>query len=142
MSSAQDSGLRHGGQTPDDAAHGKDAAVSDDGMTRCLQLIGLAVRGRRAVAGSDVVFEKIRDRTAALVFLAADAGMNAAKKYRDKCAFYHIPLVERFDRSQLSHACGRQTVVIAVTDPGFAAAISSCIGEILGGEAFDKTSGV
>lgn len=132
--------LRHGGQTPNGAAEPLLQPEAD--ADRCLQLIGLALRARRAVAGSDVVLEQIQKGTAALVFLAADAGANATKKYRDKCAFYHIQLVERFDREALSRATGRSTVVLAVTDPGFAATIATCIGESLGGEAFDETSGI
>lgn len=138
-----DHGLRHGGQPPNDILEVSADQRPLEAANRCLQLIGLALRGRRAVAGSDVVFEKIRKKAAALVFLAADAGENARKKYRDKCAFYEIPLVEHFTRSQLGRVCGRSnTVVIAVTDPGLAVAILKCIGEFRGGEAFDETSSV
>lgn len=141
--SEADHGERHGGQPP----NGPPGLAADWQQTgsveRCLQLIGLAVRGRRAAVGSDAVFEAIRSRKAAAVFLAEDAGDNIHKKCRDKCAWYAISLVESFTRTQLGRACGRSnTVLIAVTDPGFAAAILKCIGEILGGEAFDETSGV
>ncbi|MBX5437775.1 MAG: ribosomal L7Ae/L30e/S12e/Gadd45 family protein [Alicyclobacillaceae bacterium] len=110
---------------------------------RCLQRIGLAVRARRAAVGSDAALAAIRRREAKLVVLAADAGGNARKKYSDKCAFYHIPLLEAFDRDSLGRACGRsQAAVVAVTDPGFAASVMACVGEYRGGEAFDETSGV
>ncbi len=135
--------VRHGGQPPIEAQVVSADARLPKAEQRCLQLIGLALRGRRAVLGSDVVLEKVRDGTAAIVFLAADAGANAEKKYRDKCAFYKIPLVRTFTRSELGRVCGRSNiVVVAVTDPGFAATILTCIGEFRGGEAFDETSGV
>lgn len=135
--------LRHGGQPPNEARDMPAETGLQGAEKRCLQLIGLALRGRRAVVGSDVVFERIRDGTAAIVFLAADAGANAEKKYRDKCAFYNVPLVRVFTRTELGRVCGRSnTVVVAVTDPRFAATILTCIGEIRGGEAFDETSSV
>jgi len=112
-------------------------------LHKMLQLIGLAARGRRLVIGSDAVLDAIRKGSVKLVVLARDAGANAAKKYQDKSAFYHIPFFQALSRDEIGRACGRsQIVVFAVTDPGFAAKMQELLGEINGGEAFDETSSV
>jgi ribosomal protein L7Ae-like RNA K-turn-binding protein len=103
------------------------------------QLLGLAIRARRATVGSDSVLPLIQSNRAKLVILAVDVGSNAEKKYRDKCAFYHIPMVFIGTRSELGNACGKdQSVVVAVTDPGFAAKLSTMVGELSGGDMFDR----
>lgn len=116
---------------------------SDHVRERILHLVGLAVRSRHVALGSDSVMRAIRGGSAKLVFVACDAGANSAKKYRDKCNFYRLPLVESFDRASLGRSCGRSEIVaIAVTDPGFAAKLVEYVGEFDGGDAFDQTSGV
>lgn len=107
---------------------------------KSLNLLGLARRAGRLSLGTEGCFTSITSGSAQLVFLAADAGDNTAKKFRDKCAFYHTPLVERFNRFQLGHACGRkELVVLTVNDPGFAAKLRKMQGITTGGVAFDET---
>jgi ribosomal protein L7Ae-like RNA K-turn-binding protein len=116
---------------------------SEKSAHQCLQLLGLAVRARRVAFGSDAVLSSVVRKEAHLVFLASDAGENSAKKFRDKCAFYGIPIVIAFDRTALGRACGKENAVaIAVTDPGFAAKMGDFAGDISGGVLFDKTSRV
>lgn len=106
-----------------------------------LQTVGLALRARQAVIGQDAVFKSIQSRQARLVIVALDAGANGAKKYRDKCAFYQVPLVAASDRERLGIACGRPyTVVVSVVDEGFAKMLTSLAWEIYGGDAFGETS--
>lgn len=117
--------------------------VFEGAKTKCLQLLGLAVRARQVALGNEAVLSSIRSQTAKLVFLAADAGANTGKKYRDKCAFYHIAMNDRMTRDELGRACGRsQMVIVAVTDPGFATKLTEYFGETSGGEAFGETSSV
>jgi ribosomal protein L7Ae-like RNA K-turn-binding protein len=95
------------------------------------------------LTGSDAVLSGFRSGKAKVVFMASDVGSNARKKYRDKCAFYDIPLIECFTRHELGTACGRsEIVVVAITDPGFATRLLEYVGELCGGEAFDETSGI
>lgn len=118
--------------TPNETYDDKRIAASRQAF---LQTLGLAYRARAASAGSDAAMELVRKRRAGLVVLASDVGGNADKKFRDKCAFYHTPLVQVATRDELGRACGRgQSVVIAVTDPGFAAKLAGLAGEIFGGE--------
>jgi ribosomal protein L7Ae-like RNA K-turn-binding protein len=127
------------------SADGKSCEHVENGLIhgRALQWIGLAVRARKVVVGADAVMKAIRSKTATLVVVAVDTGANMAKKYRDKCAFYQIPMLVAFSRLELGSACGKgQTVAVAFTDAGFAAKMKELFGENSGGEAFGETSGV
>lgn len=112
-------------------------------VARLLRFLGLAVRARQAVLGMEAVMKGIRSQNAKVVFVASDAGANSKKKVKDKCDYYQIPLIESIDRYLLGQACGRPNmVVVAVTDPGFAAKLLNYVGEFDGGDAFDKTSSI
>ncbi|CAM3902123.1 ribosomal L7Ae/L30e/S12e/Gadd45 family protein [Alicyclobacillus pomorum] len=119
------------------------SAIRTVAKQQALQWVGLAIRARKAVIGADAVMKAVQSRKARLVLVTEDAGANMAKKYRDKCAFYDIPLVVWFDRWELGIACGKpQTVAVAFMDPGFAAKMEKYYGEFSGGEAFGETSSV
>lgn len=110
---------------------------------RCLQQLGLARRASALLVGTDAVLAGLAAGSALQVWLAVDAGTNVTKKIRDKCAFYHKPLVQLLSRKELGEALGRsQVVVVAVTNPGFAASLQNALGESDGGVLFDKTESV
>lgn len=86
-----------------------------------LSTLGLAMRAGKVITGDDTVMKAVRSGDAKLVLLAADAAANAQKKYRDKCSFYKVPLIEQGSRFELGSAIGKvERVVLAVTDAGFA----------------------
>lgn len=90
------------------------------------------------MTGTDAVLDAVSHEKAKLVFLAVDAGGNAAKKFRDKCSFYKVPVIALHDRVSLGNACGKSHVIaVAVTDPGFAAKLAQNAGDISGGVLFD-----
>ncbi|MCL6453446.1 MAG: ribosomal L7Ae/L30e/S12e/Gadd45 family protein [Alicyclobacillus sp.] len=110
-------------------------------MARLWQLLGMAVRARRAVLGFDAVMNSIQTGRARLVFVADDVGLNSRKKYLDKCTHYRVPLAFVGHRAALGRACGREgAVAVSVLDEGFARTLSELVGEIYGGEAFGETS--
>jgi len=86
---------------------------------RTLSYVGLALRAGKLVTGDEAVLKAVRDGTARIVLLANDASDNAKKKYRDKCLFYNVPIVEQYQRRELGHSIGKyERVVVAVTDEG------------------------
>ncbi len=110
---------------------------------RAVQWIGLAVRARKAAVGADAVLRAIQSNRARLVLMAADVGANMAKKYRDKCAYYQVPLCVAFDKRTLGGACGKaETAAVALLDQGFAAKMQEYLKESGGGEAFGETSSI
>lgn len=87
-------------------------------------MLGLAQRAGKLVSGEETVLQTIQKRKAHLVLLASDASANTAKKFTDKCRFYHIPLNQDYERQALGQAIGKkERVIIAVTDKGFADAL-------------------
>jgi ribosomal protein L7Ae-like RNA K-turn-binding protein len=86
---------------------------------KMLSYLGLAQRAGKLVSGDESVMKAIRNQSAQLVFVATDASDLAKKKYRDKCKFYHIPVIELLPRHELGSTIGKQErVVLALLDIG------------------------
>ncbi|MFQ9705871.1 MAG: L7Ae/L30e/S12e/Gadd45 family ribosomal protein [Limosilactobacillus pontis] len=85
-----------------------------------LSLLGLARRAGQLTSGEGIVLKNIQTGKAKFVFLASDAGAASAKKFTDKCSFYHIPFCQQFTRRQLSQATGQARTVFGVMQSGFA----------------------
>ncbi|WP_200965963.1 YlxQ family RNA-binding protein [Insulibacter thermoxylanivorax] len=91
---------------------------------RFLSLLGLAQRAGKLAGGEEKALQAIQQGKAHLVILAVDASANTAKKFKDKCRYYQVPLIQEVDRGALGKATGRmERVVIAVMDEGFADAM-------------------
>ncbi|MCD1257776.1 ribosomal L7Ae/L30e/S12e/Gadd45 family protein [Paenibacillus athensensis] len=83
--------------------------------------LGLAMRAGKLVTGDEGVLKAIRSGEAQLVILAADASENARKKYRDKCSFYGVELMEAGTKAELGSSIGKELrVIVGVLDKGFA----------------------
>lgn len=87
---------------------------------QALGLLGLARRARQLTSGEETVLKNIQTNKAKFVFLAGDAGVATAKKFTDKCRYYHIPYSQAFTKDQLSQATGQSRTIIGVMQPGFA----------------------
>lgn len=84
-------------------------------------LLGLAYRARKVIAGEELVVKEVRSGNAKLVLLSGDASSNTEKKITDKCTYYNVPLQKVESREQLGNAIGKDArVVVAVLDDGFA----------------------
>jgi ribosomal protein L7Ae-like RNA K-turn-binding protein len=88
---------------------------------KVLSRLGLATRAGKLISGEEIVLKAIRSGEAKLVLLAGDASDNTAKKIKDKCSSYGVPLLIGFTRFELGSAVGKpERVMFAVTDRGFA----------------------
>lgn len=94
-----------------------------------LQLLGLARRARQLETGEDFVLKAIRNNSIQLVIIASNTGQTSAKKLRDKASYYHIPLIDRYTKSDLSQATGMSRTAYGVKDPGFARKLSTLVNE-------------
>ncbi len=83
---------------------------------RCGDLIGLARRSGKAVAGYEKVRSALRDGEAAVLLAAADGGENGREKVR--AAGPDLPLVDVLTAAELGAAFGREHVVHAAVGPG------------------------
>lgn len=98
-------------------------------MNKALQALGLSMRAGKCASGEDRVAEALRNGTAKLVLLAADASVLTAKKVKDKCKYYQVPVIQCFNREQLGSSLGKgERVSVVVTDDGFARLIGRCLG--------------
>lgn len=90
--------------------------------TKVLNLIGLAKKAGKTGSGEFQTEEAIRSRKASLVLVAADASDNTKKLFRDKCAYYHIPIAEpEFSKEELGRAMGQEKrSCAAICEPGLA----------------------
>ncbi len=85
---------------------------------RTLSYFGLARRAGKLVCGDVAVMKVIRNQQAHLVVFSANASSLAKKKYTDKCTFYNVQYVQKFDSHELGKSIGKvQRVVLAITDP-------------------------
>jgi ribosomal protein L7Ae-like RNA K-turn-binding protein len=83
--------------------------------------LGLAMRAGKLVTGDEGVLDAVRKGEAKLVIVATDASSNTRKKFHDKCASFHTPILEFGRRDELGSSIGKaERVVVAVTDDGFA----------------------
>src|SRR5207302_2788414 len=83
---------------------------------RCGDLIGLARRSGKAVAGYEKVRSALRDGEAAVLLAAADGGESGRDKVR--AAGPDLPLVDVLTAAELGAAFGREHVVHAAVGPG------------------------
>ncbi len=88
---------------------------------KVLSLLGLAARARRVVSGEFSVEKAVKMKKAYLVIVANDTSENTAKKFRDKCKYYEIPIRFYGTKESLGAALGKEErACVAVQDEGFA----------------------
>lgn len=98
---------------------------------KLLRALGLCAKARALVCGTPLVCEalKSKGKTVYLVLCANDNAKNSAKRLRDRCAYYNVPMtVIDVDGDTLAHAIGKSSRVaaVAVTDENLCRLISSC----------------
>ena len=93
---------------------------------KVLSMLGLAAKAGKLVSGEFSVDKAIKDKKAKLVIVATDSSDNTKKDFKNACAYYRVPYMERGTKEQLGHYIGREfRATVAVTDEGFAKAVLS-----------------
>ena len=91
---------------------------------KILSMFGLAARAGRMASGEFQTETAVKSGTACLVIVAEDASENTKKLFRDKCAFYEVPVVFLGTKEELGHAIGKEyRASLAILDAGFAETI-------------------
>lgn len=94
--------------------------MNHEGAQKVQRNLGLCLRAGKLISGEELVLDAIRNGKAKFVLLTEDASENTAKRIKDKCDFYKVPVQIAFQRSQLGEAIGKaERVVVAITDQGF-----------------------
>ena len=93
-------------------------------QNKVLSLLGLAMRGHNLVSGEFQAVESVKTGSAMLIIIAEDASENTRKLFRNKCAFYEVPIREFGTKEILGRAIGKEPrSSIGVCDAGLAEAI-------------------
>ena len=88
---------------------------------KAVNMLGLAKRAGKLICGEDMVLETIRSGKAKLVIIATDASDNTKKMFKDKCAYYNIPVCECAKKYDFNHAS------MALSDTDFSGAIMNLL---------------
>lgn len=92
--------------------------------SKVLSLVGLATKAGRTAGGEFSTEKAVKEGRAFLVIVSAEGSENTQKKFRDKCAYYHVPLVIYGTKEELGAAMGKEfQASLAVLDEGFSKAI-------------------
>lgn len=83
-----------------------------------LSLAQLCIKTGRYAKG-DALLPSIQKEQAKCVLLSDGCGANRAKKIQDKCAFYHIALIQ-LPAWQFDAISSKVNGAVAILDPGFA----------------------
>ncbi len=90
--------------------------------------LGLCARARKLSTGSTLI-EDIRKQRVFFVIIATDASDNTKKKISDKCKFYNIEYVEKYQSEEISNAIGKANrMAVGIMDKGFYAKIKKEMG--------------
>ena len=94
-------------------------------QNKVYMLLGMAMKGRKAVSGEFATENAVRSGSAMLVIVAEDASDNTKKRFRDKCSYYKVPICTYGTKEELGHAMGKeQRSAVAVTGRGLARALT------------------
>lgn len=100
---------------------------SDD--RKILNLLGLAQKAGKIASGEFSTEKAVKSGQAKMAVISADASGNTKKKFHNMCEWYHVPVIEIFDKASLGHCLGRSDrTSLAVTDEGLARAIMKAAG--------------
>lgn len=86
-----------------------------------LSLVQLCVRTGQFAKG-DALLPSIQTTKAKLVVMSEACGANRAKKIRDKCAYYHVPLLV-LPALRFNAISSKVNMAVAVLDKGFASKV-------------------
>jgi len=89
-------------------------------MNEFLNFLGIAVRARKIISGTEITINGIRSGEVKLVVMASDCSPRTKKDLHNKASYYNVPVVDTIDSSDLKMAIGRERKVMGVTDLGFA----------------------
>lgn len=86
---------------------------------KVLNMLGLASKARKIIAGSDAVMRDIRAKRVKIVFIANDSSVKTIENFSKKCYFYKIPLCKKYNSEEISTSIGKYNHVIAINDANF-----------------------
>lgn len=97
-------------------------------MDKTLQLMGLARRTGKLIAGRDAVLDAVKKNQTTLILLTSDASARHRRELENAGCRSGIATLP-CDMQAAGAATGKRSCIFALTDPGFAAAVTKTINE-------------
>ena len=89
-----------------------------------LSLISIAKKAGKIASGEFQTEAAVKSGKAFLVLVSEEASANTAKKFRNMCSFYEVPIFFLSDKESLGRAMGKEfRASLAIQDENFAKAI-------------------
>ncbi|MFC6176368.1 L7Ae/L30e/S12e/Gadd45 family ribosomal protein [Companilactobacillus huachuanensis] len=89
-------------------------------MKSFLNFLGIAVRARKVISGTELTINGIRNGEVKLVIIASDCSPRTKKDLHNKASYYNVPVVDTINSSNIKTAIGKDRKVMGITDLGFA----------------------
>ena len=87
---------------------------------KLLKDLGLAYRAGKIILGGDIILEGFNKMAISCVFLVVGNTGDTARKLKNKCAYYKIPLIDSLTKEDIKIALGKDDVkAFALCDKGF-----------------------
>ena len=87
-------------------------------------LLGIAMKAGKIQSGEFAAEKSVKSGLSELLILAEDASEGTAKKFRNMCEYYHVPMFIKGSKETNGAALGKdERSVISVNDQGFADAL-------------------
>ena len=91
---------------------------------KALSYIGLATKAGKTASGEFSTEQAVKTGKAYLVVVAEDASENTRKKFRDCCAWHHVPICIFATKNELGASTGKtMRASLALLDEGLAKAV-------------------
>ena len=92
-------------------------------MNKILQLLGISLRSRHLICGTDSVINNLQKNKLYLIFIAKDASENLIDKIEKKAFYYNVKVIKEYDSIELSKITNKQAMVYGIDDQGLANAV-------------------
>ena len=89
-------------------------------MNSFLSFLGIAVRARKFISGTELTINGIRSGEVKLVIMATDCSARTKKDLHNKASYYNVPVVDTISSNDIKMAIGKDRKVMGITDYGFA----------------------
>ncbi|AKP03740.1 MULTISPECIES: L7Ae/L30e/S12e/Gadd45 family ribosomal protein [Companilactobacillus] len=89
-------------------------------MKNFLNFLGIAVRARKFISGTELTINGMRSGEVKLVIMAQDCSARTKKDLHNKASYYNVPVIDTISSEELKTAIGKDRKVMGITDFGFA----------------------
>jgi len=92
-------------------------------MDKILQYIGISIKSRNIVMGTDTVIMNLQKNNLHLIILSTDSSVSLKDKITKKAFHYSVKVIEKYDGATLSKITNKDVLVLGIIDKGISDAI-------------------